>query len=868
MSTVIDSLVSAINNAVKANGNKEITGNILQVVLDNMVGTLTQINGLLNVNQVNSKSDAYGSASAARQAVPDDLKTEGLVIAFKLSSGWIIEQNKDISGTWTADSSWQTLGPVSVSQNTITIGGEYAGEVSTTYDVTLHSGETFESLEDLLSDEDLATLIPANVRKGGMTIKFVQTTDNMYVEYFLPKNTWSASEADWEKVNLEKEVSSLVPVISGNNVSINGNTDGTLSFEIITYKKFNDMEVGHTLTLQTSPYANVGKVDITGINDWIKFNTLQTQDSTNRIAIVFTDAEDKILACASSTQKNYNYDVAFNTASIKNAKWAYFTYAPNATPLVVKYSKDGIVDDNKGSVNLKMLLGKSYINDYKNVSKYQFDDFNVGDVVTWNLGSNYRLIGCLNVNGRIDTIYIDKLMANRITTCYVIADKDNHAIYIDNTGVLDTNKAYTINLAQFPNAEWLYFVYGTGDSNKPTIISLGCNAENRKIDFSNTIVNNKFTANSIGDAFSYTSSIYSTLYVINIKGLKGGVFIKDALSSGEADLCVEIVKDGIILDKIYAFCNGGENSADIFVNLDKYIDADTMYISGAPNSEYLPLPTVFYKYQTPITRVATNEPHKGTLLLHFDGAEGTNDYLTVRKALVESYGMKGSFVIQAAMFVDNDFSKAWINSDLERQFWELINDGWDVALYPATVSTTYDEEGWKTWMQNAIDGLATHGIFNITTWAAGNLEINDDVINACKARGFKILRGGSGTYQYNVGNLYMSQENTEDTCIINKAFFVNYLTKIATVKNFIDTLCGSKTCGSLFTHQVLESTTDTNNCTISLFSDILEYIKTKVDSGELDVLNFREWYAKVNPADGHNFDYDRMQKLLIKAINS
>lgn len=120
MSTVIDSLVSAINNAVKANGTKAITGNILQVVLDNMVGTLTQINGLLNVNQVNSKSDAYGSASAARQAVPDNLKTEGLVIAYKLSSGWVIEQNKNISGTWTADTSWQTVGPVGFSQNATT----------------------------------------------------------------------------------------------------------------------------------------------------------------------------------------------------------------------------------------------------------------------------------------------------------------------------------------------------------------------------------------------------------------------------------------------------------------------------------------------------------------------------------------------------------------------------------------------------------------------------------------------------------------------------------------------------------------------------------------------------------------------------
>lgn len=55
--------------------------------------------------------------------------------------------------------------------------------------------------------------IPESLRKGGMSIKFIkgsaQSSDNKYVEYFLTKNTWSASEADWEKVNLEEEVRQL-----------------------------------------------------------------------------------------------------------------------------------------------------------------------------------------------------------------------------------------------------------------------------------------------------------------------------------------------------------------------------------------------------------------------------------------------------------------------------------------------------------------------------------------------------------------------------------------------------------------------------------------------------------------------------------
>lgn len=113
----IDTLVAAINNAVKTNGSKAITGAILQTVLDSMVGTLTQINGLLNVNQVNNRSDAYASAATARGAVPSDIRADGLVIAYKLSSGWIIEQNIDISGTWSADSSWNVVGPIAISTN-------------------------------------------------------------------------------------------------------------------------------------------------------------------------------------------------------------------------------------------------------------------------------------------------------------------------------------------------------------------------------------------------------------------------------------------------------------------------------------------------------------------------------------------------------------------------------------------------------------------------------------------------------------------------------------------------------------------------------------------------------------------------------
>ena len=66
------------------------------------------------------------------------------------------------------------------------------------YDVSArNNGVTFESLSALLSDENLSTLIPIAVRCGGMSIRFVQSSDNKYVQYRLMTSEWSLTESDW-----------------------------------------------------------------------------------------------------------------------------------------------------------------------------------------------------------------------------------------------------------------------------------------------------------------------------------------------------------------------------------------------------------------------------------------------------------------------------------------------------------------------------------------------------------------------------------------------------------------------------------------------------------------------------------------------
>ena len=66
------------------------------------------------------------------------------------------------------------------------------------YDVSYHnSGATFASLSALLSSKNLSTIIPIGVRSGGMTIRFIQSSDNRYVQYRLTSSTWSTDIHDW-----------------------------------------------------------------------------------------------------------------------------------------------------------------------------------------------------------------------------------------------------------------------------------------------------------------------------------------------------------------------------------------------------------------------------------------------------------------------------------------------------------------------------------------------------------------------------------------------------------------------------------------------------------------------------------------------
>ena len=122
-------LIEYIQSQIYENSTEDISGSIMQQVLTRMASD----EGVVNVHTISGQTPFadYNNAQAARDAVPAGFKKVGLIITYKLSSGWYIDEfiGSATSG-WSTASNWKCLGPISVSQNaetgktTITIGSQ------------------------------------------------------------------------------------------------------------------------------------------------------------------------------------------------------------------------------------------------------------------------------------------------------------------------------------------------------------------------------------------------------------------------------------------------------------------------------------------------------------------------------------------------------------------------------------------------------------------------------------------------------------------------------------------------------------------------------------------------------------------------
>lgn len=175
-------LKAAIASIIKTNGNQAITGQLLQNVLNNILSS------------VGENSTFAGIATpTTNPGMPD-----GPVFYFATAAGVYANFNGiEVSEGEAAILLWNN-GTWSKKNSGL------ATEQEIIYDVSARNGGIiFESLQALLSSPNLSTLIPTSVRNGGMSIRFIQGSDNNYVQFRLMKNTWSTTVSDWQGVDNE-----------------------------------------------------------------------------------------------------------------------------------------------------------------------------------------------------------------------------------------------------------------------------------------------------------------------------------------------------------------------------------------------------------------------------------------------------------------------------------------------------------------------------------------------------------------------------------------------------------------------------------------------------------------------------------------
>ena len=118
--------------------------------------------------------------------------------------------------------------PTSGSTNLVESGGvfKYIADNTGAFDITAYNnGATYSGLTQALN------AVPSQFRKGGMSVRYVPTSDNKYVSYRLMATSFSTTESDWQKQGAEVIVSQNTSAgTDGNgNISINGTEVGNFA---------------------------------------------------------------------------------------------------------------------------------------------------------------------------------------------------------------------------------------------------------------------------------------------------------------------------------------------------------------------------------------------------------------------------------------------------------------------------------------------------------------------------------------------------------------------------------------------------------------------------------------------------------------
>lgn len=187
-------LKAAVQSVVKTNGNGEITGANMQTTLLTIIDALGagyQFMGVATPATIPPSSPDYNMAYIGGAGSYSNFGTSVVVLPTNIA---IFTYN----GSWTCTQVTVEHGDVFDISAFNSVGGTLA---------------TYADLAAALGTGGVN--VPEGVRKGGMSIKFVQNIDNKYVQYRLMADEWSTMENDWQGMDDK-------PTLGSNNLVRSG----------------------------------------------------------------------------------------------------------------------------------------------------------------------------------------------------------------------------------------------------------------------------------------------------------------------------------------------------------------------------------------------------------------------------------------------------------------------------------------------------------------------------------------------------------------------------------------------------------------------------------------------------------------------
>lgn len=403
-------LKAAIANVIKTNGNQEITGRLLQNVLNSIVSSVGANATFAGIaTPTTNPGTPDGPVFYIATTVGAYANFDGVSVAD--GEAVILQWN---SGAWTKKTT------------------RLATEQEIIYDVSARNGGVvFKSLSALLSSSDLRTLIPASVRHGGMSIRFIQgseqSSDNNYVQARLIAQSFTTNITKWQSVDEEPKVGSRNLVESGgvlikNNVlhytspigsaiwgdklDISNIPNGTTIYFTIkhTYPANTGSAGFGIYNATTSPSTKLVSLTVGTISQFVK------TDSINTICLyIAPTSQAGDVALFMGVDKELlieNVVELYSLSSLTKKGYLYKGYAiPSTNPNVVSGEKVFYIATKQGNyVNFNNINVPFTYNTY--ILKYDGSSWSY-DVVE-NIKYDSKFSSCYIVNQLIKELYVVK----------------------------------------------------------------------------------------------------------------------------------------------------------------------------------------------------------------------------------------------------------------------------------------------------------------------------------------------------------------------------------------------------------------------------------------------------------------------------